>query len=915
MGTRRPFGRAANAFARAGWYSPLALAVLLAGCGSGTGSGNGGNNISVSITNKVTTFQAGTVAVSFSAAVQNDASNSGVTWNLTANGIACSPTCGTLSLATSSTVTYTPPASGPTAPNNQPTLTATSVAKTNKSDADTFIITAALTVSITNKFVSVNTGAGAFVVNATVQNDSTNSGVSWALTANGAACTSGCGALTGATATSVTYTPPTSISSVQPILTAISVHDSSKTDSDSFAVNQPAITVAIQSKLTSVVAGGSGIFFAANVENDGMNPAASWKLTVNGTNCQPICGTLSAAGQESIVYNPPASVPAAPDNTPTLTAVSNTDVTKSDSDTFTITAAPPISVAVTRITSVLANAGGDTFSAHVQNDLSNPPKGVTWLLTAGGSACSPACGSLSNTTTTATYTPPASVPSAPNNQPTITATSVADPTKTGSDTFTITSTVTNSCSGAPSGNESLLNGHYALLMEGFEGSGTGTPLLMAAGFSANGSGGISGGEEDINDTISPQHLTFDSTPGRSLYTVGADHRACLQLTNTGGTTSVIRFSLGGINSGVASKGRVTEFDDSSGDGQGSRGSGILRLQDPSAFVLTALQNQYAFGVGGWATQDNQFFRINAAGWFSNSTGSLSNGVDDLNFAGITTPDTTRLTGSINPVSPTTGRTTGTFDIFNWAIYVVNASELFVVGIDPVNNSNVSVGRVIATGTSFTAASLSGNYVVHATGNSSGSADVNLELLTMTPGGAQAGTLGGAVYSYGAGNDAQTTTLSGVTYNVDAGSGRTVLGNPGDNLPVLYLTTPTDGIAAFVVGVGADALFGVAEAQTGTALPAGTYIFGTEDPSDNTVPNKAGVETIASGGAFNSTFDQSTTSALPQSGQTVSGTVSLGPNGTGNIGPSTVAITSGSKLFSIDESGGPSGPAAIVVAEQ
>src|SRR4029077_2401710 len=209
MGTRRPFGRAANASARARRYSPLALAVLLAGCSSGTGSGNGGNNISVSITNKVTTLQAGTVAISFSAAVQNDASNSGVTWNLTANGIACSPTCGTLSLATSSTVTYTPPVSGPSAPNNQPTLTATSVAKTNKSDADTFTITAALTVSITNKFVSVNTGASPFVVNATVQNDSTNSGVSWALTANGAACTAACGTLTGATATSVTYTPPT----------------------------------------------------------------------------------------------------------------------------------------------------------------------------------------------------------------------------------------------------------------------------------------------------------------------------------------------------------------------------------------------------------------------------------------------------------------------------------------------------------------------------------------------------------------------------------------------------------------------------------------------------------------------------------------------------------------------------------
>jgi hypothetical protein len=48
---------------------------------------------------------------------------------------------------------------------------------------------------------------------------------------------------------------------------------------------------------------------------------------------------------------------------------------------------------------------------------------------------------------------------------------------------------------------------------------------------------------------------------------------------------------------------------------------------------------------------------------------------------------------------------------------------------------------------------------------------------------------------------------------------------------------------------------------------------------------------------------------------VSGAVSLGPNGTGNIGANTVAITSGGKLFSIDESGGTSGPAEIVVAEQ
>jgi hypothetical protein len=893
------------------WFFLCGVMLLLAGCGSGSGSGSSGNNIIVTMTNKVSSVQAGTVALMLLATVQNDSTNSGVTWSLTANGVACSPSCGTLSLATPTSVTYTPPGSGPAAPNNQPTLTATSVAKTNKSDSDAFMITAALAVAITNKFSSVNTGASPFVVNATVQNDATNNGVSWTLTTNGAACTAACGTLSGITTTGVTYSPPASVPAPPNMtLTATSLHDASKSDSANFTIQQAPIAVAIQGKIASVPVGGSSVFFAANVQNDPLNAGTTWKLTANGTDCTAsTCGTLSPAGTTSIIYNPPSSLPAAPNDRPTLTGISKTDTTKSDSDTFTITAAPPISVTVTQISSILAGAtGGVNFSANVLNDFSN--QGVIWTLTAGGSTCS-TCGSLSNiTSTSVTYTPPATVPVSPNNQPKITATSVADNTKLGSAIFNITSSVANGC-GVAGGSESQLNGHYALLMEGFEGVGTGTPTLLGASFTANGSGGITGGEEDINDTISPQHFTFSSSG--SLYTVGADRRGCLQLTNTGGTTAVYRFALGGINSGAASKGRIIEFDDNSGTGAGSRGSGILRQQDPNAFVLSALQNRYAFGVDGWGMDNNQLVPFSTAGAFSNSGGTLTNGVYDLNFAGITEPDSTGLTGVINAVSPTTGRTTGSFDFFDWAIYIVNSSELFVVSTDPISFT-VSAGRAIATPGSFTAASLSGNYVVHVTGNTNSSADVNLDLWTMTPGGAQTGTLSGTINSYGAGNGAQTTTLNGITYNVDPTLGRTTLGNPGDNLPILYLTTPTDGIAAFVAGVGADALFGMAEPQTNPALAAGTYIFGTEDPADNVATNKAGVESAASGGALTGTYDQSNTSGL-QSGQAVSATVSLSSNGAGNIGPNTVAITTGSKLFSVDETGGTAGPAVIVVAEQ
>ena len=95
---------------------------------------------------------------------------------------------------------------------------------------------------------------------------------------------------------------------------------------------------------------------------------------------------------------------------------------------------------------------------------------------------------------------------------------MADNTKSGADIFAISSSVANSC-GTAGGAESLLNGHYALLMEGFAGSGAGTPLLVGASFVANGSGGVTGGEEDVNDTIAPQHLSVClwSIERQSLY--------------------------------------------------------------------------------------------------------------------------------------------------------------------------------------------------------------------------------------------------------------------------------------------------------------------------------------------------------------------------------------------------------------
>lgn len=119
------------------------LAIFIAGCGGGSSTPPPPPPpaISVTISNKISTIKAGAAAVTFNATVQNDSANAGVTWTITAGGANCQPTCGSLSSAAATSVTYTPPAIVPAAPDNAPTLVATSVTDSTKSDSDPFTIT------------------------------------------------------------------------------------------------------------------------------------------------------------------------------------------------------------------------------------------------------------------------------------------------------------------------------------------------------------------------------------------------------------------------------------------------------------------------------------------------------------------------------------------------------------------------------------------------------------------------------------------------------------------------------------------------------------------------------------------------------------------------------------------------------
>jgi len=509
-------------------------------------------------------------------------------------------------------------------------------------------------------------------------------------------------------------------------------------------------------------------------------------------------------------------------------------------------------------------------------------------------------------------------------------------TPTASGTFNFTAQVTDSaaptpntaaaalsitvnadpCAGYGSGNDSVLHGQYAFLTQGFVGTGSLSGFAGAGSFTADGSGNITAGEVDINQASGPNHLTISSTG--SSYTIGSDNRGCATISFGSSNSVTLHFAVGGISSGVASKGRLIEFDDTTGTG--TRDSGILRLQTSTDFALSKLNSRYAFGLDG---TDLNAAHVGIAGAFNvnSSTGAISSGLADIDDGGVLTSGITGATGSIGAISATSGRATCSFNggagaTFNWACYVVNKNEIFIVSTDTQGaGTPITSGRAIVTASSFSSASLNGNYIIHVNGSQGGVADSTIGLLALT-----GGTVNGTLWDYSLGNtpNAQTNTVSNGGYSVNSTSGRVTLSGAGNHAPVLYLTTATDGISAFLVGTDNSATFGVAEFQPAanyTNAVSGNYFFGTEDASDNTAKLDVGsVAVTGSTGAVSGTQDSSQpTSPFLQTGKIVSGTITINANGTGNVGTNTVAITNGTKVFFIDESSG--APAEITVVEQ
>jgi hypothetical protein len=509
----------------------------------------------------------------------------------------------------------------------------------------------------------------------------------------------------------------------------------------------------------------------------------------------------------------------------------------------------PVTITVTPLNNQAEVRADATLQidATVSN-ASNP--GVTWRLS--GTTCpSNNCGSLSsNTGNSVLYTPPPAV--AASFSALATATSVQDPTKSASVTLTV---LTLAC---PAGSESMLKGLYAFLLRGADSGGT---AIIAGSFTANGSGNITGGSLDQNRVSSGPQSALPIQPSVSTYSVGPDRRGCLTLTTSNGTT-VYRFALGAVSSGVAGKGRLIEFDKATGSGTSAEG--FLRLQDAAAFTQASLTGTYAFGLTG---EDFLAQHTASVGVISASgAGALVNGQVDTSDAGTMGPNPSSAAGTYGAVD-SNGRTTMTAAVdggpaTNWVLYVVSAKEIIALSMDPRGKATpmLSGEFVQQAGTGFSPASLNAKAVFWTSGFVTGGAGASVSIGLITADGNGNYSMVSDVNQAGA---FYPLIAEQGTYTV-AASGRatttTTLGRPPS---VLYLI---DANRAFVLSSGPEGYFGRLERQDlpaafGNDQLSGTFFYGTEAPHAAGRLIASGTITFDGSGSYAGTEDDSTPGGL------------------------------------------------------
>ncbi|HKM80362.1 MAG TPA: hypothetical protein VJY15_05310 [Candidatus Acidoferrum sp.] len=505
------------------------------------------------------------------------------------------------------------------------------------------------------------------------------------------------------------------------------------------------------------------------------------------------------------------------------------------------------------------------------------------------------------------------------------------------------------------GNEAALTPAtpYAFLVKGTDGSGN--PVDIAGSFTPNGSGGITNATVDYNGmTNGPEQLQVNLAA--SSYSFGSSTLGCLSLAFSGpvadaasakhagvtphfahgagvrarnskaraaGANTVssaqFTFSLSGFDGTLYHTGRIIESDNTGG---GTNASGFIHAQVPSAFSLTSLQPNYAFGVDGWSAESAGYFRTAIAGTFTNSSGALSAGYADLNAGGTPSGELTGGGGTLNfAINATSGRGTGTYTIptasgnltFDFAFYILNGSDLILLSSDPpatAGSAPLLSGRALASSARHASGVLNGYYLLASQGLDVRGSNIGNRAEIGTLNATSAGTIPTAILYV---NDAGTysnTPYSNGSYAVEVASGRVAITGLTATPPVVYLTaagTTDDGIAGFLVGSDTAASFGVVVGQSSSA-PAyvsssvpGNYAASTQEDADGRNGASLGAFSFTGAGQYIAT--QRTTGLVPNLPSL--GMIATSSDGSGRLnGGNFTLVTNGAVIFAIPDSGDP-----------
>ena len=245
----------------------------------------------VSVSPTTASIQAPGGTQQFTATVTTNQQNQNVTWTLSGSGCSAA-TCGTLSATSSASgvpITYTAPSAVPNPA--MVTLTATSGASSGSTAQATITLSAPvptnISVSISPKQAGIASGQS-LPLTATLQNDTTNSGVTWS--ASSSSCSaSACGTFTAGTSTTAAYVAPAA-GGVYTI-TATSIADVTKSASISVGVTD----------LPGVLT------FHNNLSRDGTNTHEFVLTTSNVTTAT--FGKLFSCQADGAIYTQPLWIP------------------------------------------------------------------------------------------------------------------------------------------------------------------------------------------------------------------------------------------------------------------------------------------------------------------------------------------------------------------------------------------------------------------------------------------------------------------------------------------------------------------------------------------------------------------------------------------------------------------------------